>query len=99
MANTGFSFEYELKEYNFNPYTGEVLKNTRDRTNQLTTKHPRERGINVLLRSDVNDILCATIRHAFRVWGLRLTLAMADHLWHLVPVLTATVDATLVSET
>ena len=34
-ANTGYSYEYELKEFNFNPYTFEIHKNAGTRTRQL----------------------------------------------------------------
>ena len=98
-ANTGYSFEYELKAFNFNPYTCEIHKNAGTRARQLTEQHKRTKGVNTLARNDINDILCATIRHALKCWGLRLTLAMADHLWDMRPALAATVEAVLINET
>ena len=70
LANTGYSFEYDLREYNFNPYTGEVHKNASKRARQLTADHRETKGVNILARNDVNDIMCATIRHALKCWGL-----------------------------
>ena len=97
--HTGHSFDYKLKDFNFNPFTGVPYFNSNVRALRLRTEHGDHRKTATYQDNIVNNLCCSTAKYAFKCWDIRMNLRMASQVWDIGPILRAAANAAYAAAT